>query len=157
MIGSEKVMMKTHDHNLRQSHGKLFNRVEVREKKRKGPETFFDLFKEDLSDPLEKALESKATWGQMLIINKCMFALGLFGLAISSVSYQLEFYEEYDGDSSVILSTLLWLSMATAITEAIFLIFKLKLNVKLHVYRKEAREGDGIFDIHSMWEVLPEI
>jgi hypothetical protein len=57
----------------------------------------------------------------------------------------------------MILSTLLTMSMATAILEALFLIFKLKLNVKLHVYRKEASEKAGIFDIHNIWDVLGEI
>ena len=52
--------------------------------------------KEQRDDPFEKARESKATWGQIVIVNMCMFALGLFNLCTAGLAYNLEFYEEFD-------------------------------------------------------------
>ena len=55
----------------------------------------FELMKDDNSDPFENALETKAITGQIVLINMCMGALGLFGLCSAFVSYQLEYEEDF--------------------------------------------------------------
>lgn len=81
-----------------------------------------------------------------------MFALGLFGLLMSGISYQLEFSERFDLQLKMILCT----CMVNSIVEAIFLYIKLKLVVKLHIYRNEAHKNSKILDIYSIWEIIPE-
>jgi hypothetical protein len=95
-----------HGDSLRKSHAKLFTRSNTRSTtKRKTTllsndgdkyKSIFELMKEDISDPFEKARESKATNGQIITINMCMCALGLFGLCMAWISHSLEYFEDFD-------------------------------------------------------------
>jgi hypothetical protein len=99
--------------SLRQSHAKLFTHSNTPQTKKKKAsleshggdkdKSIFELMKEDISDPFEKALESKATTGQITTINMCMGALGLFGLCMAWISYNLEYQEQFDYQLTVTL------------------------------------------------------
>jgi hypothetical protein len=91
--------------SLRKSHAKLFthsktpgteNKKKTTRSNGQGDKSIFELMKVDISDPFEKALESKATTGQIVTINMCMCMLGLFGLCMAWISYKLEYEEQFD-------------------------------------------------------------
>lgn len=68
--------------NFRETHSKLFKRHDTtihRPYERANTEaiktkTLFAMMREVETNPFEQARESKATWGQIVIINMCMFA-----------------------------------------------------------------------------------
>jgi hypothetical protein len=105
VIRPKNSLRSNHGDSLRQSHAKLFTHQQTERNKNKkkstqssgeGDKSIFELMKEDISDPFEKALESKATTGQIVTINMCMGMLGLFGLCMAWISYKLEYEEQFD-------------------------------------------------------------
>lgn len=117
------------DTEFKKTHEKLFNReINVKKKSIKtdiSKMSLFEKFREDYSDPFEKARESKATQGQIQIINMAMFACGLFGLLLSISAYSYEYYEDYNMRLYVILCMI----MFSSIFEVVFHLVKLNLRV----------------------------
>lgn len=164
MLGSTKRRGKVDINEFHDTHKKLFNRdvkfFNRADKKKSNFNnitgstqdiSFFDKFKKDYSDPFEKAKEASATLGQIVIVNTCMFACGLISLLQSLIGYNFEYNEDYNTKLYVLLS----LCMFFSIIEGAFFILKLKLKVKLQIYRKEAHELSGIKHVYRLQDVAP--
>ena len=103
-------------------------------------------------DPFENARESKATHGQIRIINTAMSAMGIFGVVMSYVAYDHEFTENFD----TIMYTLYFMNMISSILSGVFFYFKTKLTLQLYVYKKQVDPCAGILDIFSLKDLILE-
>lgn len=149
--------------SFRVAHAKLFKKNDpnksIANKKYKrnglscGKTTLFELIKQDISEPFEKARESKATIGQISIINNSMIILTLFSVLIGSLAYIKEFDEKFDN----ILYVLLSMNMVVSIISAVFLYIKLKYTLQLYIYRKQAHANSSILQVFKFWqEIVPQ-
>ena len=149
-LGFKKI-----DRDVKKTHSKLFNRhrAEKHEVKSGIPSsTFFSLLDEPVSDPFENARESKATFGQVRLLNTAMAIMGLFGVGTSVLAYNREFSENLDR----IMYTLYFMTMITSILGGVFFYYKTKLILQLHIYKKEVDSKAGILDVFSLRELILE-
>jgi hypothetical protein len=114
-------------------------------------QTFFSMLNEEASDPFEKARESKATVGQVRMINSAMFILGLFSSLMGVVAYTREFEDNNDPWLYMLLS----ICMGCSLIEMMVLCIKLKTLIQLHIYKKEARQNSSVLDLYPLKEILP--
>jgi hypothetical protein len=111
------------------------------------------MLNQECDEPFENARESKATIGQIRIVNTAMFCLGLFGFANALLAYG----REYDGVYDVKTYTMLTVTMCCTLINGLFYLYKNQLFLELYIYKKEADSKTRVLDVFPLKCVIAEL
>jgi hypothetical protein len=155
ILTSQMGLKRKMSGDFREKHAKLFERVceKIVSKTPNKSATLFGKFREDYSDPFEMAKHSKATVGQIKLINFSIFALCLFGLLTSARAWD----KENEEDFSAQLTTLLIICMFTSLMSIACFVVRLKLQVELQIHRKQAHKNSKVFNIFRKRDIFAQI
>jgi hypothetical protein len=113
----------------------------------------FDGSENDRGDPFDKAKETKYISRQISILDYSIFYIGLYTLAMSTVTWPMEFNEDYS--NRYLFLGLCNISVCSLLM-TVFLCARNTFLVKLAVYRKEASNKTRIWDLYWMPYLVAE-
>ena len=113
----------------------------------------FDGSENDTGDPFDSARETKYISSQISILDYSIFILGLYTLGMSSITWPMEFDEDYE-------NRYLFLSFITisscSIVMTVFLGVRNLFLLKLAIHRKEASEKTRLWELFSIPNLIGE-